>query len=71
MATLVSVFIAMTMPLCLSMIIVEVASLVAAVLPLVALFQIFDGANSVSGAIMRACGNQVCYFLHFRYLHLG
>ncbi|KAG1735591.1 mate-domain-containing protein [Suillus paluster] len=37
----------------------EVATLVASILPLVAIFQIFDGITAVSGGILRAQGKQV------------
>ncbi|KAH9039515.1 MATE efflux family protein [Lactarius pseudohatsudake] len=36
----------------------SVISLVASILPLVALFQVFDGLNTVSGGILRARGKQ-------------
>lgn len=36
----------------------SVVSLVAAILPLVALFQVFDGISAVTGGIMRAQGKQ-------------
>ncbi|KAH9051842.1 MATE efflux family protein, partial [Lactarius vividus] len=36
----------------------DVVSLVASILPLVALFQVFDGLNTVSGGILRARGKQ-------------
>ncbi|KAF8135004.1 MATE efflux family protein [Boletus edulis] len=36
----------------------EVASLVASIMPLVALFQVFDGTTSISGGIFRARGKQ-------------
>ena len=42
--------------------IVDVVALVGSVLPLVALFQVFDSLNGVSGGVMRARGKQV----HFR-----
>lgn len=37
----------------------EVVELVASILPLVALFQVFDGVASVTGGILRAEGKQV------------
>jgi hypothetical protein len=43
-------------------VIVGVITLVASILPTVALFQVFDFLNGVSGGIMRARGMQV----HFR-----
>lgn len=36
----------------------EVVTLVASILPLVAVFQVFDGTNAVSGGILRARGKQ-------------
>ncbi|KAG6876374.1 hypothetical protein C0993_003592 [Termitomyces sp. T159_Od127] len=42
----------------------EVVSLVASVLPLVALFQVFDGNATVTGGILRARGKQA-YHLEF------
>ncbi|KAH9055675.1 MATE efflux family protein [Lactarius vividus] len=39
----------------------DVVSLVASILPLVALFQVFDGLNTVSGGILRARGKQVSF----------
>ncbi|KAG1738313.1 mate-domain-containing protein [Suillus occidentalis] len=36
----------------------EVVTLVASILPLVAVFQVFDGTNAVSGGILRARGRQ-------------
>ena len=37
----------------------HVVSLVASVLPLVALFQVFDGLSATTGGILRARGRQV------------
>ena len=37
----------------------EVVSLVAQILPLVALFQVFDGLAATTGGILRARGRQV------------
>lgn len=37
----------------------EVVVLTAAILPLVALFQVFDGTAAVTGGILRARGKQV------------
>ncbi|KAG0694844.1 mate-domain-containing protein [Suillus ampliporus] len=37
----------------------EVATLVASILPLVAIFQVFDGITAVTGGILRARGKQV------------
>jgi MATE family multidrug resistance protein len=37
-----------------------VVSLVASILPIVALFQVFDGLSAVTGGILRARGKQVC-----------
>jgi MATE family multidrug resistance protein len=39
----------------------EVVSLVASVLPLVALFQVFDGLGATTGGVLRARGRQVRY----------
>jgi len=39
----------------------NVVSLVASVLPLVALFQVFDGLSATTGGILRARGRQVRY----------
>lgn len=36
----------------------EVVSLVAAILPLVALFQVFDGLSAITAGILRAVGKQ-------------
>jgi len=36
----------------------EAIALVAAILPLVALFQVFDATSAVTGGIMRAMGKQ-------------
>lgn len=44
----------------------EVVSLVASILPLVALFQVFDGAASITGGIFRARGKQVSGCVHRR-----
>lgn len=38
----------------------EVVTLVASILPVVALFQVFDGLGAVTGGILRAAGKQVC-----------
>jgi Na+-driven multidrug efflux pump len=38
----------------------EVVSLVAAILPIVALFQVFDGVSAVTAGILRAMGKQAC-----------
>ena len=38
----------------------QVVSMVASVLPLVALFQVFGGLYTIIGAILRATGQQVC-----------
>ena len=37
----------------------DVIKLVASILPVVALFQVFDGLSGVSGGILRARGKQV------------
>jgi Na+-driven multidrug efflux pump len=37
----------------------DVVGLVASILPIVALFQVFDALNGVAGGIMRARGKQV------------
>ena len=37
----------------------EVVALVAAILPVVSLFQVFDGLGAVTGGILRAMGKQV------------
>lgn len=37
----------------------EVVSLVASIIPLVALFQVFDGLSAVTGGVFRARGQQV------------
>jgi len=37
----------------------EVVELVASILPLVALFQVFDGVSAVSGGVLRAKGKQM------------
>jgi Na+-driven multidrug efflux pump len=37
---------------------IEVVSLVASILPIVALFQVFDGAAAVTAGILRARGKQ-------------
>ncbi len=39
----------------------DVVTLVASILPLVGLFQVFDGLSSVSGGILRARGKQVSF----------
>lgn len=44
----------------------EVVSLVASILPLVALFQVFDGTTGVTGGILRARGKQVSRYIHRR-----
>jgi MATE family multidrug resistance protein len=36
----------------------EVVTLVASILPLVALFQVFDGASAITAGILRARGKQ-------------
>ena len=36
----------------------EVIALVASIMPLVALFQVFDATSTVAGGIMRAMGKQ-------------
>lgn len=41
--------------------VLDVVGLVASILPLVALFQVFDGLSAVSGGILRARGKQVCF----------
>lgn len=38
----------------------EVVTLTASILPLVALFQVFDGNCAVTAGILRARGKQVC-----------
>ena len=38
---------------------VEVVALVASIIPLVALFQVFDGTSAVAAGILRARGKQV------------
>lgn len=38
----------------------EVVLLVASILPLVALFQVFDGLSGVTAGIFRAMGKQAC-----------
>ncbi len=48
-------------PPCLLTIATDVVKLVASILPIVALFQVFDGLNGVSGGILRARGKQVCF----------
>lgn len=45
---------------------VEVVSLVASILPLVALFQVFDGATAITGGIFRARGKQVSRCVRYR-----
>ena len=40
----------------------QVVALVASILPLVALFQVFDGISAVTGGILRAQGKQVSNF---------
>jgi hypothetical protein len=42
--------------------VLDVISLVASILPLMALFQVFDGLSAVSGGILRARGKQVRFF---------
>lgn len=42
----------------------DVIKLVASILPIVALFQVFDSLSAVSGGILRARGKQV-RFTHF------
>lgn len=42
----------------------EVVSLVASILPLVALFQVFDGTTAITGGIFRARGKQVSERTH-------
>ena len=37
----------------------EVVSIVASVLPIVAMYQVFDGTNNVGGGVLRARGMQV------------
>lgn len=39
---------------------VEVVNLVASIIPLVALFQVFDGNAAITAGILRARGKQVC-----------
>ena len=39
--------------------VLEVVSLVASILPIVALFQIFDGVSAVTNGVLRARGRQV------------
>lgn len=41
--------------------VLDVVNLVASILPLVALFQVFDGLSAVSGGILRARGKQVSF----------
>jgi MATE family multidrug resistance protein len=43
----------------------EVVTLVASILPVVAVFQVFDGTNAVSGGILRARGKQVSVLLFY------
>ena len=43
----------------------EVVALVASILPLVSLFQVFDATSAVTGGILRARGKQVNLLLHF------
>lgn len=38
-------------------------ALVASIIPLVALFQVFDGLSAVGGGIFRTRGQQVCKLL--------
>jgi Na+-driven multidrug efflux pump len=38
----------------------EVVTLVASILPLVAMYQVFDGIAAVTSGILRARGKQVC-----------
>jgi MATE family, multidrug and toxin extrusion protein len=42
----------------------EVISFVASVLPLVALFQVFDGLGATTGGVLRARGRQASLLLH-------
>ena len=46
-------------------VIVGVVTLVASILPLVALFQVVDFLNGVSGGVMRARGKQVRFCVSF------
>ena len=45
---------------------IGVVNLVASMLPLVALFQVFDGLSGVTGGVLRARGKQVSPFSHSR-----
>ena len=38
---------------------IEVVEMVAYIMPIVALFQVFDGLTAVTGGIMRSLGKQV------------
>lgn len=48
-----------TIPDCCVCVTIEVVELVAAILPIVALFQVFDGLGGVTAGILRAIGKQV------------
>ena len=39
----------------------EVVGLVASILPILALFQVFDGTAAVTAGILRAQGKQACF----------
>ena len=41
----------------------EVVKLVASILPILGLFQVFDGWNAVTAGILRAKGKQVCTYI--------
>ena len=43
----------------------DIVKLVAAILPIVALFQVFDATSAVNSGILRATGRQVRYLEYF------